>query len=98
MSGRMDKGYFEEKKAYALEALDDAIAQAVTARQLIESARYEMPNLTEPVQIHESIRAAQMSLSSSRRDFEKTRWADAPTSLSFDDWLRQHGHGDLVIG
>lgn len=97
MSGRMQKDYFEEKKDLALESLDDAITQAGIAKQLIASARYEMPNLTDPSQIHESIRSAQFQLRSARRDFEKTRWADAQTSLNFDDWLRQHGHSDLVI-
>ena len=98
MSGRMEKSYFDEKKDLALEALDEAIAQAEAAKRLIESARYEMPNLTDPAQIHESIRVAQLYLRSSRRDFEKTRWADAPGSLDFEAWLRQHGHSDLVQG
>lgn len=98
MTGRMEKEYFDEKKGFALEAIEHAIAHATTAKKLIESTRYELPNLTDPEQIHESIRAAQSRLRSARYDFEKTRWADAPTSLSFDDWLREHGHSDLVIG
>lgn len=97
MSGRMEKDYFEEKKDLALEALEDAITQTGIAKQLIASARYELPNLIDPSQIHESIRSAQFQLRSARRDFEKTRWADAQTSLNFEEWLRQHGHSDLVI-
>jgi len=97
MNGRMEKSYFEEKKGFALEALSDAIAKSQQAQHLVHSARYEMPNLTDPAAIHELARAAQMHLRSARRDYEKTRWADAITELEFEDWLRHHGHHDLVV-
>ncbi len=97
MNGRMEKSYFEEKKSFALEALNAAIAKSQEVQRLVESARYEMPNLTDPSAIHELARSAQMHLRSARRDFEKTRWADAITALEFEDWLRQHGHHDLVV-
>lgn len=96
MNGRMEKSYFEEKKCFALGALSAAIAKSQEVQSLIESTRYEMPNLTDPSAIHEIARAAQMHLRSARRDYEKTRWADAITELEFEDWLRHHGHHDLA--
>ena len=97
MLGRMDKDYFEGKKELALEAILDSVAHARDAGRMIDAARYELPNLTDPSAIHESLKQAQFCLVSARRDFEKTRWATALTELEFEDWLRSQGHADLCI-
>lgn len=96
MSRRMTSSYFEEKKEYALEALGDAVKSAEAARELIEAARYEMPNIINPVEVHELLLDAQFRLKSARRNYEKTRWADAATPLSFEEWLVSNGHTDLA--
>ena len=44
------------------------------------------------------VRMAKAQLDGVRYSFEKVRWASAETPLEFNDWLRQHGHAELVIG
>ena len=55
MNGRMEKSYFEERSALR-GALSAAIAKSQEVQSLIESTRYEMPNLTDPSAIHEIAR------------------------------------------
>lgn len=96
MARKMQQKYFEEKRKFSIEALGIAIAKAEEAKRLIEAARYEMPNLIDPKEIHDLALVAQLQVRSAMRDFEKTRWADAITELEFEDWLRHHGHFDLL--
>lgn len=95
MPGRMDEGYFDEKKEFALDSILDAVAHARDAGRMIDAARYELPNLTDPSAVHQQLILAQSRLVSARRDFEKSRWAAALTELEFEDWLSDQGYIEL---
>lgn len=97
MSGRMEESYFDEKKQFALDAIKEAVSKFEVAAGLISAIRYEMPDLANPDQIHETLKSATAKCWSARRDFEKARWAATLTSLEFEDWLVKQGHADLVV-
>ena len=59
MARKMQQKYFEEKRKFSIEALGIAIAKAEEAKRLIEAARYEMPNLIDPKEIHDLALVAQ---------------------------------------
>ena len=93
----MDKKYFVEKTDLALEFIFNSVTHARDASRMIDASSYELPNLTDPGVIHETLKIAQSHIISARRNFEKSRWAAAHTELEFEDWLRANGHDDLCI-
>ena len=92
----MNEAYFDEKKQMALQAIDEAVAQATAARILIATTNYAMPDLVNQQHVHATLTQASGLLGAARRDFEKTRWAAAATGLSFEDWLRDADCADLT--
>ena len=97
-NGKMDRGYFEEKKQLSLDGIRHAQETAGEVTGLLSSWSYDVPNIIDASQVHEYIRAAKAKLDGVRRNFEKVRWASANTSLEFNEWLVEHGHPDLVQG
>jgi hypothetical protein len=94
----MDEGYFDEKKGLALDSIRAAITQANDAALSVKASRYALPDLTSAEHVHELLKSAALRLTVARRDFEKARWATANTDVEFEDWLRQHGCVELVLG
>lgn len=98
MSNRkMDVGYFEEKKELTLEGIKQAQDTAGEIIGLLSSWSYEVPNIFNAAEVHDSIRAAKAQLDGVRRNFEKVRWASTTTDMEFDEWLIKNGHSDLVL-
>lgn len=97
MPEKMEPHYFEEKKTLAIEGVARANSTAAEVLGLLSSWSYEVPNIVDPDAVHEQIRVAKAQLDGVRRDFEKVRWASAGTDLDFNEWLVEHGHGDLVL-
>ena len=95
-NGKMDRSYFDEKKQLTLEGIRQVQAKAGEVTGLLSSWSYDVPNIFEAGEVHESIRAAKAQLDGVRRNFEKARWASVNTDLKFDEWLLENGHSDLV--
>jgi len=91
----MDEGYFDEKRGLAQEAIELAVKDASDALALIKSTRHFAPDMVEAEQVHELLKMAALRLKSARRDFEKSRWASARTSVEFDEWLKSGPGHDL---
>lgn len=87
MLNKMEEPYFQEKKEFACAALAHAIREAQASLELIQTARYTMPDLVNAENIHDMLRQAEVEIRSARRDFEKARWAAARTELEFKEWL-----------
>ena len=88
MPNKMDESYFDEKKELACETLTHAIQEAKASLELMQTARYTMPDLVNADSIHDMLRQAEVEIRSARRDFEKARWATARTELEFNKWLQ----------
>lgn len=95
-AGKMERSYFDEKKAYALEGIEQAHNTASAVVGLLGSWSYDVPNIVDPARVHEHLRVAKAQLDGVRMNFEKVRWASANTDLDFDAWLRANGCADLV--
>ena len=95
MPQQMDEKYFDEKQALACGAINDSFREATDALALINAARYFSANLVEANQVHQTLNFAAHRLRSARRDFEKSRWAAAQTSVEFDQWLQEGPGKDL---
>lgn len=98
MRGKMDKSYFLEKQAFAVEAVEAAIERGNTAIAAIQTVNYDLPNLVNSNEVHDQLKSAVERLNSARRDFEKARWASVETNLEFENWLSEAGCADLLIG
>ena len=96
-NGKMDRRYFEEKKELTLEGIQQAQDTAGEVIGLLSSWSYEVPNIFNAAEVHDSIRAAKAQLDGVRRNFEKVRWASTTTDMEFDEWLIKNGHPDLVL-
>jgi hypothetical protein len=97
MSGKMEQQYFDEKKALAMEGVEHANQAAGEVMGLLSSWNYDVPNIVDPVAVHDQIRVAKAQLDNVRRNFEKLRWASAETDFEFNEWLEKHGHADLMV-
>lgn len=97
MSGKMDESYFEEKKELSLNSIQASEQLVSEARGLIAAMSYTLPNLMSPAEVHDLLKTAANQLTGVRRDFEKARWASTKTSVEFEAWLRQSGHGDIAL-
>lgn len=98
MTGKLDEGYFLEKKEFALESLSLVTQRVSDASAAIAATSYDIPNLVNANEIHQLLKDAAHSLKGARRDFEKTRWAATSTSLEFEEWLTQEGCAELRLG
>lgn len=57
-AGKMERSYFDEKKAYALEGIEHAHSTASVVVGLLSSWSYDVPNIVDPASVHEQIRVA----------------------------------------
>jgi len=96
MPGKMERRYFDEKKQLAIDGLNHATQYVGEVEGLLRAWSYEVPNIVDPAEVHEQIRVAKARLDGVRYNFEKVRWSATETDLEFNDWLRKHGHDDLV--
>lgn len=95
-AGKMDRSYFDEKKEYAIEAIDLANKTASLVVGMLSSWNYDVPNIIDPSAVHEHLQVAKSQLDGARTNFEKVRWASANTDVDFDAWLRANDCADLV--
>lgn len=96
---KMEERYFDEKRGLALEHVEGAANNLSEARALITALGYNRPMLTDPGKVHDTFRGIIGAAHSARRDYEKARWAasDLEPTVSFDDWLKEQGHDDLIL-
>lgn len=96
MSGKMDQGYFAEKREAAIDEAQICIDMAEAAHALICSVNYALPDLVPPQAVHAALIQVARSAEFGRYQFEKARWAAASTSATLGEWLNQNDCAELV--
>jgi hypothetical protein len=88
---KMDKTYFAEKIEASCTSLETSAEYLQEVINLIRVTHYDLPNIVNAKQVHETLKTIAAQLNAAAIYFETARWASTSTKLEFEDWLNEQG-------